>query len=767
MLKKLFLLLLLVAVAAAGGGFLWLRSWLTPEYLKGKALEEAGRVYKGKIEIAGVDLAFPPAIAVTGVKVSDPTGKREYLSIAGIRGGLDLGALLEKKVRITSFAVDTPRLDWVLDAKGRPVALSHLAASGAPAGSPPPGGSAPAGGSGLDFLGVLVLDDLRVTNGSVRISRPATAPLDVTGLSLASSMSGGVVTVKSFSVTALGTLALSGSGRIRDLASGGRLEDFQVEVLGSMPPGVLDPAVHGALEGDLAVKLGLSGPPAALAGKGTLSARQLTWKPAQPLLPPLPVGPVSGTISVSGGKAVIEPLEATVQGGKVSGKAVAGPGGELLVALSATQVGVGSWLAPTFAAKGLGDPLPGLTADVANFRFTPGKVETRGISAKAGGLSAKGDLIFRMAATGFPVDSGSRFEAKLEGADLVRTVGLASSLLGGTISAVVDLAGDLMVPRLTGSMSAPELSVSPSGISKFQAREVSGQVRFADLVLTVPSLGAKVFGGSFAGETRIDLTALPPRYAVKGSASKFQVEALLAGLMGAPGMVREGELTMGIDLAGTVGDTRTLSGKGEIAALAVQATTSPALAEAASALAMPRLASPALKLDKNSFVVSDGRIKLPNFKADAAGLGAITGNWSVGLDSTLGGNLDWGVLLANQKLPALNGKVLPLKITLGGTLAKPQPKLSSISEPLAALAKAEAQAKVEAKVDKAVGKLEQKLGAKLQEKLGGSAGNLLGSLGLTGTTTAPPGSAGATGSTTAPAIDLKSGARNLLKGLFK
>lgn len=771
MLKKLFILMALAAgLALAGlvGLFLWLKSWLTPEYLRAEADKALATAYKGKVGYEEVALAFPGSVSVRRISVADPTGKTRYLATEGLSVGLDPWALLEKKVRVTGIRVDGPEIDLVLAADGHLEMLDHVPKPAQPAD--------PAKPIPLDWL---LVEDVRITGGRVRVLQGGAVLAEAGPIEIAGRLVGPRLEVRSLTSPALETLKLSAKGAVVGLDGAPKLEGFVVEVAGEVPPSRV-PASAGKLSLPLAIAMTLDGPPAALVGKGTLGGGKGRWTPPDPQLPPLEIGALQGELALKGTKVRAEKLSLGIFGGTISGAASLDPAAPA-IELKANGLKVGAWIGPALTARGFGAPLPALTVDVEAIGLTAKGIGLTGTRIVAGGLAVSGDMGLDLpppvpaGKTPAPIRfrAGTKLAGTFEGADLATALALPGIALQGPLSVAMTLAGDALSPKVDGTAGAPRLEIRRPGGMRVETTNLTAKFAFDDGILDVPQLALDVFGGKVNATAQARLKDVPPSYKLAITGAKLGLPAMLKDVAQVAGL-DTGTADLSLDLAGKGFDAKGVSGGGKLSLLGMKITTSPTLGMVAQQLGMPSLASPVMHVKTGSLTVKDGRMDMGKLEGDAGVLGPLAGTLSLGLDSTLAGKGTWNVKVASTTIPALNGKTVPVPLELGGTLMAPK----LVPPDLGKLAGEAVKAEAKARADAELAKQQAKLGAKVDEKLGGMLGKLLGGKGAPPAPASTAPAAATTGSasvapapaTTAPGSlegQLKNEAKNLLKGLFR
>lgn len=742
--KKILLVLVALLLAALVGGFLWVRSWLTPERIRPLVQDAVRPHYSGQLTLGDVGLAFPLALAVDEVAVADPSGKTRYVHLPSIRASLDPWALLEKKVAVTTFALDGATIDFVMTPEGSLEMLKWL---------PTPEGPTPT--SKDDPLEPLVVEDLRVSRATIRVLRPGAEPMVFGPLDGQLALTQGDLEIRGLTVDGLdGAISAEVTGFLRDLAVGVRLDGLAVKARARVPAGMLDPAVHGGVEGEVHAALTLSGTPASLKGAGDLTADAITWTPPDPALAPLRAGPMKARLEVAGTSATVKDLDLGLLGGRVTGGAelnAVSPGATLAI----SGVKAGSWIGPALLARGLGEPMPSLTIDARSLRATPAGMKLAGAKLAAGGLVVSGDLgLLQDAKKGLGFTSPSKLAGTFEGKDLSSALALPNFVLEGPLQVDMDLAGGALAPTISGRLAGPAITVRrPQGFA-VPTKDLAGTFRYQDGVATIPDLGIGVFTGRVTASARLELAAVPPRYSGELKAADLGLPVAVQQLFSAEAF-RDGVLSLGLRLSGAGSDPMALSAEGTASLDRLRPTSSAAFGVLAAKTSMPKLADPRLRADVKSVRIENGRLELGGFEGDTQGFGPVKGAWSVGLDQTLGGKLRWDLLLNPEEYPELKGKTLPVDLQLGGTVQQPEVKIGDIGTSVKAMLDAEAKAKLAAKADKAVDKAAEKLGDALQGKLG----DKLQELGIVGDKE--------DGSREQATEGAKQGVKGLLRGLFR
>ena len=713
MLKKL------AALAAAGlillaGAFLWVRSWLTPAYLRARIDEQVAEVYAGKFSFGEVAYAFPLSVRVDQVVVADPSGKDEYLRVASAAASLEPWALLSKEVHVTSFVLREPSVLLVLDAANQPVMLRHLKL-----------GASSEASSGPAVA--LAVAELRVEAARLVVRGPAAPPLDVHPLDARLSLLGEVLTLHEMTLTAHGPVA----GALR---LSGRLE-----ALLSAPQGPLE-----------------------------LSSAGLSLQAPDPALAPIRTGPLAVRATVKDAGLLLESLRLELWQGAITGQGAARAGAVDLKG-AITGVRVGEWLGPMLLARGLGEPLPQLSLDVREWTAGLTGLTVGGVRLVAGGLQVAGDVALTLAPQGPRFGDQSKLAGTFAGGDLARALALPGTELDGDLTVAMSLKGLALAPRIAGTVAAPALTIRRPGVLSLPVTALAGEFSFADSVVKVPKLGADLVGGHLDATATADLGAVPPTYGFALTGARFRIPKLFeAMLVGSP--FAQGELDLTLDLRGAGSDPKGLVGEGRAAIRTARLAANQVTSTLAQKLKEPSLAEPELDGKFKLLEVSGGRVRLGDFAGQNGKLGPVQGDGSVGFDGTLEGKVTWKVPLNSPDLPAvLRGRTLPVTLAMAGTTAAPQMQLQDVGQALQGMVEEEAAKRLAAEKAKAQAKVE----AKVDAKVGGVVDKLLGKLGGGAAPAPAPAAASATSTAPAPAptADLKQElgdkAKGLLKGLFR
>lgn len=760
--KRILIGLVVALLVAVVGGFLYLKSWLTPERLRAEVVKAVEPHYKGKVSLGDVRLGFslPLAVLVEDLKVSNPDASTHYLTMEALALSLELKPLFSGKVQFSSISLMAPTILLIHDAQGQLEVLQYLAAKeaagGGSTGSPPapeapkPGGVPdPAGGT----LDKLHLDDVTIQDARIEVRKPGADPVVIAPLNVSLALAGRALTIREAALTALGTIEVTAVGAVDLAASGPALKDLRVQAEGPVPPGVLDPAVHGKVDTGWAADLTLNGPLAKLVGAGKVEATPVTWTPPDPRVPPLVTGPVTGKLALDGMLVRLTDLLVPLYGGKVTGKVDASAMG-IIMDLKAAGAGLGKWLEPAMTERGLGAPLPALTADIADFQFRSGAahkadpkaslVAAKGTHLKAGGLAVTGDLAFRMKDEKYPFEPGSKLAGTFAGADLVSAIA-APLKLTGDLGVTMNLAGEMLAPAISGKLTSKDMGVKYGPSMNVKVSKVDGAFTYEEGQFHVPNLLLGVFGGQLTADLTTNLKAQPPTSSFSVKGGDVQVKTMVEELTGVTAF-EKGTLGFAMKMTSAGMTAAGLTGEGSASVDQLTPVASEQLKALSQQLKIDELAKPTLKAAAKSVRVKDGRLHLGAFEGKSSGVGPVGGAWSVGFDQSLAGTLTWNMSLDSTGVPELKGKQLPVDITLGGTIAAPMATTGDVGKAMQKMVADEAKARVQAKADAEKAKLEAKANEKTDALLDKANDKLGGAL---------------------DALGGKSGAKNLLKGLFR
>lgn len=732
--KKL-LILLGLAAAAFLGLFLWVRSWLTPEYIRAQIETQAANHYKGQVTLGSVALEFPLSVGVHDLKVADPTGKTVYLDLGSASASLEPWALFDQKVHITAFTIEKPLVLLALDAQGQLEMLEHLI----PSETSDSSSAAPA----------LAVSSLRLHGAAVTLRRPGAADMVVKPIDAHLALLGETLTLHSLTVKALDTLALEATGTLTGLLSAPKAEGVIAKLTGSMPPGFLDPKTAGQILGTVDVEAKIDGPlsPEALGGTFVAQSSGLTWKAPDDALAPVKVDGIHAEGKIR--KMGLDLTKATVdiwQGALTLAGRVDASHSKLTGRLE--EVTVGQWLGPMLTARGFGPPLETLRVN-SGLVLALDRLALKELSATAGGLRVEGNTELLAQGADWRFAPGSQLAGTFAGADLASAMALPDIELEGDLGVDMKLAGAALAPKIDGAVKAPKMAIRRPKTFSIPVTDLAGTFHFEDSKLDVPSLTAKVLGGNLKSSAGAVLNAVPPSYRFRLDAVSLQVPEIFSSVL-VHSPFATGALDIDFEMKGAGSDPKALTGEGKAAIRTARLAPNPTLDLLASQLKEPKIKEAELDGKFKIIEVSDGRIRLGDFAGTNGKLGPLSGEGSVGFDQTLAGTAKLEVPLDSPQLPkVLQGKKLPLSVTLGGSLTEPKVQMGDIGKALGKMAEDEAKRKLEAKA-------QEKLGGALDKLLGGSKAPADGA--PTDASAPPPANA-------KDAIKQKAG--NLLKGLFR
>jgi hypothetical protein len=756
--KKL-LILLAIFLAALVAGALWIRSWLTPTYLREQVETQIKTYFTGQFSLGTIGYQFPLSIQLKEIRVADPTGKDEYLKVALAAATLEPWALLSQEVHVTSFLLKEPSILLALDEKNQLEMMRFVTL---------PKSSETSSTTSSQIA--LAVSETHIQEAKITLRQPG-QPLRQMNISSARlSLLGETMTLQELSIRALDTLELEAHGKLVKLLSTPSFEDFAVDLKAAMPPGFLDPKVHGKVQGTVLVQGALNATLGNPVGNFQLTSSGLTWIPPDAALRPIETGALVAQLKLKDLTLAISDLKLDLWGGSIHGQGMASAAHSALD-LSIKDVVAGSWLGPMLSERGFGPPLPNLTVQAEKVHLTTQVQSFKNLAFQAGGLKVAGDFVFAPQKAGGPLGfgPGSALEGHFAGPDMVTALKIPDTNLEGEIGLKMSFAGSILTPTVKGSLGAPSLKVGRPKVFSLPIKDLTGSFTYDQGKLQVPDLKAQLVGGKLEASTEAQLDAIPPRYSFQMKGLKFEVPAIFkTALVGSP--FSKGALDLDFNMAGKGSDLQALKGEGHAVLRMAQFATNPTLKMLAEKLKSPGVASPTLDGKFKLIEVSDGRLRLGDFSGNNGKLGPIQGDGSIGFDKTLQGKVAWKVPLDSPEIPKeIRGKNLPIALTLGGTVEAPVVKVEDIQRALGKMLANEAKARLAAETARAKARLaaekskaEAKLRQKAAEKVSKLTGGLLGKLG---------GGSGSSGNTSGskPKVpeQIKNKAKGLLRGLFR
>lgn len=746
--KKLAVLLFVVC-ALLLGGFLWIRSWLTPEYLRQQVETHAASAYQGRFTLGAIGYQFPLSVHLGDLVVADPTGKDEYLRVASASASLEPWALLSREVHVTRFVLGQPSLLVALDEKNQLEMLRYLELSG--------------GDESSTSAGVaLAVSEFRIEGAKVTLRQPGQPLRHVDPLDARLSLLGETLTIHELTVKALGSLQLEASGKITKLLQAPVFQDFAAKLRASMPEGFLDPTSHGQVGGEVDLTGNLAGSVTNPTATFQLRSQGIRWQAPDASLAPIETGPLQAQLKLANRALGIAGLDLSLWGGHVRGGGQVSASAQSLD-LSVEAVKAGTWLGPMLTARGFGEPLPQLTVNAPKVHLDPASLSLSGLGITAGGLEVSGAfaLFPRKSDGAWAFAPSSKLAGQFAGPDAVSALAIPQLDLVGDVGITMNFSGPTLAPTVKGDLESSSLKIGRPQVFSLPVTDLAGSFSYDGGALDVPGLTAKLLGGDLSANAGAQLDAVPPTYRFHLQGASFQVpEIFQTALVGSP--FAKGFLDLNFDMKGAGTDPKALTGEGKAAIRTAQVAANPTLQLLADQLKSPEIAQPTLEGKFKLVEVRNGRFELGDFSGDNGKLGPVSGTGSIGFDQTLSGKVAWKVPLDSPEIPKeIRGKSLPLGLQLGGTLTAPEVKVDDVPKALGKMVEAELKAKLDAEKARALKKVE----AKAQEKIGKVADKLLGKLGAQLGGGSSEGSDGQTDS--AGSQDVKKKLENKLKGALR
>ena len=185
--RKKLLIIAAVVVLVILGALLLVPYLIDIDNYRAAAIEQAEKATGRDIEIEKLRLHLLPSthISVINFRIKNPSGfpEGDFVRVETVDIGLALGALLGKRIEITSASVDGVEVNLLTNDQGRTNYEVATAAPAAPAGSPRTG-PAPPGGFAMQPIEKISVSDITINSSSV--SRGKVIPSwTLTGLELA------------------------------------------------------------------------------------------------------------------------------------------------------------------------------------------------------------------------------------------------------------------------------------------------------------------------------------------------------------------------------------------------------------------------------------------------------------------------------------------------------------------------------------------------------------------------------------------------------
>lgn len=598
--KKLLQALVFLTLVAAAILVAVQYTILTPEAVTEEVLRQVRRGFTGQVKLSGARVHALSAISLRELTLSDPLGETTFVSLKGATLTLDLRGLLAGRVRFSELAIDGLELSLHRGPDGRFTFERYLAPKTAALPRMPrfPVEYLAAAAGGAEAPSPVEQDGIWIDRVIIRGSRvnylDAYVPIQIHHIAGAMKLDPGqleILTLRGrafdrFPVSINGVMALPGPTHKVEV----RLDDAPLKpLLAFIPPlNLLLSISREQLEGWIGVVVESHSDPHGQGSRVALRFREMRWSSrilASTISAPraelaFTTKGVGLQLKVEGAAHMEAPLvrpESFTQDIPVEELRVNFDTNPSFVRLrgytaklrSGTLSGAGyaSW------AKGKPDyelgfnlervPLPevGLAGPDSSamaramLLSMKGRVLPGGVSLTSGELALGAS---RMLARGNLVPDGLSWmvrdasaKVELDGSDLGRLLGVSGSVkLAGKLEGALYPQGPLGQLRGRGKLERAQFTLAPAGGGESVPVVVEEcALELAGTQLVLPELRGTLLGGRLGGQLALSTQPLSPT----GARMNFDLTdvdaASLARLLGAPGQLRSGRIT----LAGLIG----------------------------------------------------------------------------------------------------------------------------------------------------------------------------------------------------------------------
>ena len=750
------------------------------------------------MEVGSASITLPPAVSIGNVALKTADGQKTIVSLGAFELVPSLSELFSRKIVISSVNIKAPQVVLAKDGKGELLVTKLLKRDEAE--KDPPANEAKKDNSGQSVVQGITIQAINIKDALALVPDGPTGELQIGPTS------------GSFSVTVAPTLALKGGLTMDPLAikpisiSGAELKVEYVkdklvahleipqitvdnEATGSLTFGPLQAKALVAADGTVSVTpVTLQIPPKgslslALAIKdqkttidvkaSSIEVAELLEKPLQALKPgpkaasALTVNKLSGSLkSENGGPFELAKWQGEMgNGAKLTANGKVGGGVPHYLTFKISNYGLFSLLENIVAEYEFGKPIETLAIKEVSAVVKPGAFAIPTLVVAMGNAtSISGKAALDLQKEGTPFTESSTLSVKVDGTDLFEFLKLApDSKLEGSLGGPLKLTGLPTAPVISGALTSPKLAYQYATTPPVPLKEVKVDVGFKDMVVDVPSLTAKLFGGNVIGKGSANLNETPLTFQWELSSVEIHLDKVVepipilkdhvGGVLKAQTKGKGvGTAIAGLSADGSI-EAEGMSLKNAAGLLIPALTGQKAILNTVKASLKTMLDTPAtrdltLKKVTSAVTMKDGAINFGDIDAKGnVGMQTKGLNFKVS-DGSIGGQ-------ATFSIPVKGKAPVAIPLSIGGTLMAPKlqvdasnlkkqltdeilkvlsGKLTGKAVDSAAISAAKDKAKTQAKekIAKQEDKLKQKLDDKLQEKtkvldkkIGDKVGNAL------------------------------------------
>ena len=769
------------------GGYLLFHWLLQPETVRQYVKDGLAKAWQGKVEVGSASITLPPAIAIGNVALKTADGKKTIVSLGAFELVPSLNALFERKIVISSVNIKEPKVLLEKDAKGELVLTKLLKQEKAkePSTKEPPKKEEP----GKSVVQGITIEAINIKNAIAIVPDGPSGPLQIgpTSGSFSITLSPALALDGGLTVDPIELAPLSiGSARAKVNYKGDKLvAELEVptisiknEATGTLILGPLKARAQVNGDGSVAVTpITLKIPPkgsvtvaltmknertsvdisaAAIEIGKILEKPLVALKPSPKAEAALTLTKIGGTLhSDKGGPFNLSGWQGVLgNGAKLTASGKVGGGSPHYLALDLTNYELYGLLEGILKEYELGKPIETLALKEASAVAKPGVLALPSLVVAMGsGTSIKGKAALNLEAKGTPFTDESSLEVKVSGTDLFELLKLApDSKLGGTLGGPLKLSGVPTAPIIDGTLTSPQLTYQYSTTPAVPLETVKVDVGFKEMVVDVPSLTAKLFGGNVIGKGSANLNETPLTFQWELSSVEIHLDKVvepipilkdhIGGVLKAQTKGQGvGTAIAGLSAEGSI-EADGMSLKNAAGLLVPALTGQKAIVNAVKASLQTMLDTPATKdltLNKvaSAITMKDGAVKVGDINAQGnVGLKTEGIQFKVA-DGSIGGECTFSV-------PVKGKSPVAIPLSIGGTLMAPKlkidasnlkkqftdeilkvlsGKLTGKSIDTAAISAAKDNAKAQAKetVAKEAAKVEDKLKDKLDSKINDTA----------------------------------------------
>ncbi len=677
-------------------------------------------VWQGKVDVGSASITLPPAVRIGNVSLKTKDGKETLISLGAFELVPSLGALLERKIVISSVNIKEPKAFLAKDKKGELLITQMLKKEKKE--ETPPAPKEEKAEKGESVVQGITIQSINIKDAIAVIPDGPSGPLQIgptsgsfsVNVAPSLALKGGLT----LSPLEIAPLAVGGASAQIDYKEGKLVANLEVpsfvinnEAIGeltlgplkakavvnpngviSVSPVTLNVPPKGTITVAVAVKdnrtsIDLNG--AAIEIGKILEKPLAALKPTAKAAPALTLTKIGGTLSsAAGGPFKLAGWQGTMgNGAKLTASGKVGGGEAHYLALELSDYGLYGLLEGIVAEYEFGKPIETLAVKKLSALAKPGKLSVPAVVVTMGeGTSVKGKASLDLSKENTPFTKDSEVQVAVAGPTLFEFLKLApDSKLTGTLAGPLQLAGGPASPQITGSLTSPKLAYQYTTTPSVPLEKVKVDLAFKDMLVNVSSLTAKLFGGDVIGKGSANLNVTPLTFEWELSSVEIHLDKVvepipmlkdhIGGVLKAQTKGKGvGTALSGLSAAGNI-EAEGMSLKNAAGLLIPSLAGKEAVVKAVKTSLKTMLDTPAtkdltLKKVTSAVSMSDGSIKMDDI--DAKGdVGLKTKGLQFKLeDGSIGGECTFSV-------PVKGKTPVAIPLTIGGTLLEPKLKIEA------------------------------------------------------------------------------------------